>query len=95
MRAILPVLALLSGCTTTPPETPPQNASGGTCNADAGTPFIGQTATTALGGQILSATGARTLRWGPPGGAMTMDYREDRVNVFYDDAQVIDRVTCA
>ena len=39
-------------------------------------------------------TGARTLRWGPPRSAMTMDYRQDRVNVMYDDTYKSTQVTC-
>ena len=34
------------------------------------------------------------LRWAPPRSAMTMDYRQDRVNVMYDDAYKITQVTC-
>ena len=56
--------------------------------------YVGQTATPDLGGAILKAVGARTLRWAPPRSAMTMDYRIDRVNVMYDDAYKITQVTC-
>ena len=31
---------------------------------------------------------------GPPRSAMTMDYRQDRVNIMYDDAYKITQVTC-
>ena len=65
-----------------------------TCNADAGQGFVGQGASADAGAAILKATGARTLRWGPPRSAMTMDYRTDRVNVIYDDGYRITQVTC-
>ncbi|MGL3820334.1 I78 family peptidase inhibitor [Sphingopyxis sp. R3-92] len=93
IAAILP----LAACTQerTPVEsipTPPEAEM--TCQADAAQSYVGQTATPDLGGAILKAAGARTLRWGPPRSAMTMDYRIDRVNVMYDDAYKITQVTC-
>ena len=35
-----------------------------------------------------------TLRWGPPNAAWTMDYRQDRVNVRYDERMKIVEITC-
>lgn len=64
------------------------------CNADNVQDRIGQVATLELGAELLAATGARTLRWGPPRSAMTMDYRPDRLTVSYDDNMVIDRISC-
>ena len=78
-----------------PPESaPPPPTAEMTCKADAVQSYVGQTATPDLGGAILKASGARTLRWGPPRSAMTMDYRVDRVNIMYDDAYKITQVTC-
>ena len=87
----------LAACTQerTPVESaPPPPEAEMTCKADAVQSYVGQTATPDLGGAILKASGARTLRWGPPRSAMTMDYRVDRVNVMYDDASKITQVTC-
>lgn len=91
--AVLP----LAACTQerTPVESTPQPPEAEmTCKAEAAQSYVGQTATPDLGGAILKAAGARTLRWGPPRSAMTMDYRVDRVNVMYDDAYKITQVTC-
>jgi hypothetical protein len=91
----LPTLALLAGCAAgAAPGPVPDRPGGGACNADAAARFIGQRATAALGAEVLAATGARSLRWGAPGGAMTMDYREDRVNVFHNAALAVERITC-
>ncbi|MBA3940165.1 MAG: hypothetical protein C0520_03030 [Sphingopyxis sp.] len=92
IAAVLP----LAACATseTPVETTPVPPAELTCKADAAQSYVGQTATPDLGGAILKAAGARTLRWGPPRSAMTMDYRQDRVNVMYDDAYKITQVTC-
>jgi hypothetical protein len=47
-----------------------------------------------MGAAILRESGARTLRWGPPRTAWTMDYRQDRVNLRYDDNMKITEVSC-
>ncbi len=64
------------------------------CNAAPVQNHVGQDATQSRGAAILKDSGARTLRWGPPGGAWTMDFRADRVNVAYDDQLMITRITC-
>ncbi len=64
------------------------------CKADAARYHVGHDATQAMGAAILRDSGARTLRWGPPNSAWTMDYREDRVNVRYDDKMKITDITC-
>ncbi|WP_291134789.1 I78 family peptidase inhibitor [Erythrobacter sp.] len=64
------------------------------CDAGPVQNLVGEKATPEIGERILSETGARTLRWGPPRSAWTMDYRVDRVNVRYDDDMVIEAITC-
>lgn len=92
IAAALPLAACAATETRADATPPPPTEM--TCNADAAQSHVGQTATPDLGAAILKATGARTLRWGPPRSAMTMDYRQDRVNIFYDDAYKIERITC-
>ena len=95
LLAIAAVLPLAACTQERPPvESAPPPPAEMTCKADAAQSYVGQTATPDLGGAILKATGARTLRWGPPRSAMTMDYRVDRVNIMYDDAYKITQVTC-
>lgn len=89
--AALPLAACAGSYAPTDPVTPPAPA---TCNADAVQSLTGQTATADVGAAILKASGASTLRWVPPRSAMTMDYREDRVNVTYDDNSKIEKITC-
>ncbi|WP_427964733.1 I78 family peptidase inhibitor [Altererythrobacter sp.] len=64
------------------------------CDAAAAQGHIGHDATQAMGAAIQKDSGARTLRWGPPNSAWTMDYRKDRVNVRYDDGMKITEITC-
>jgi hypothetical protein len=65
-----------------------------TCNAAPAQYHIGHDATQAMGAAIMKDSGARTLRWGPPNAAWTMDYRQDRVNVQYDEKMKIVKITC-
>lgn len=67
---------------------------GQTCDATKAQGHIGHDATQEMGAAILRDSGAKTLRWGPPNSAWTMDYREDRVNVRYDEAMKITEITC-
>ncbi len=89
----------LAGCASTgsaPDQAAalPEAPAAMTCRAEPAQYHIGHDATQAMGTAILKDTGARSLRWGPPGGAWTMDYREDRVNVRYDAAMKITDITC-
>lgn len=95
IMAIAAVLPLAACTQERPPEsTPPPPEAEMTCKADAVQSYVGQSVSPELGAAILKASGARTLRWGPPRTAMTMDYRVDRVNIMYDDASKIMQVTC-
>ena len=89
----------LTGCaaTGTPPGSAaatPEAPAAMTCKAEPAQYHIGHDATQAAGAAILKDTGARSLRWGPPDSAWTMDYREDRVNVRYDAKMKITGITC-
>ena len=63
------------------------------CNAEPGQLFVGQKADGASGLAIRQATGADEVRWAPPRTAMTMEFKEGRVTVAYDDAMTITAVT--
>lgn len=85
--------ALIAGCATMP-DNDDDGPMAGQCNAGPGQALIGQRASADTGARSLSLTGARTLRWGPPDSAFTMDYSPDRVNVMYDRQMRITAVTC-
>lgn len=101
IRAPLCVLAALglSACMAPPPaQTGPlpgdPQGGGALCNAAPAQGLIGQTASAETGARALAQSGARTLRWGPPGGMWTMDFRQDRVNLRYDAAMTITEISC-
>lgn len=92
---VLSLAALpLAACATTGGGMTSPSAGGGMCEADALQTYVGQKADADIGAKILAESGAKTLRWGAPGTMWTMDYREDRVNVRYDDAMIITEVKC-
>lgn len=95
-RALAPLalVALLGGCASHTLPSPAPAGEGGVCRSGAGQSFIGRAASADLGAEVLAATGARALRWGPPDSAMTMDYRADRVTVGYDRAMIVTSVSC-
>lgn len=77
---------------TTP--VPVEQAGGFNCAAEGVQYAIGQKTNVELGGKLVAESGSRTLRWLPPRSAATMDYREDRLNIAYDDEMVITRINC-
>ena len=90
----------LAGCGATGADGPPDQGraplppAAMMCSAEPVQYHVGHDATEAMGAAILKESGARTLRWGPPNSAWTMDYRQDRVNVQYDEKMKITRVSC-
>mgnify|MGYP002785921067 CR=1 FL=1 len=88
----------LAGCASTSADAPSEvglvQPGAAICNAQPVQSYIGQRADQALGAAILKASGARSLRWGPPNSVWTMDFREDRVNVQYDERLIITQITC-
>ena len=89
------ILSLVAACAPMdgPPAVPAAEAEG-PCRNDGLDRFVGQTATTDLGAEMLKASGARTLRWGAPDSAMTMDFRPDRLTVSYDTAMRVTSARC-
>lgn len=94
LAATTGLAALCAGCATNDMAGPAAPGEGAMCDAEGAQGFVGQKATAEAGQELLRATGARQLRWGPPRSAMTMDFRPDRLTVSYDDNMVIERVGC-
>ena len=92
-NAFLLTVALLAGCATS--GTPGvAGEPDGACRGDDLQRFVGQTATGALGAEMLKTSGATTLRWVPPNTAVTMDFRADRLTVSYDADYKIVSASC-
>lgn len=78
----LDISAAFEKSAAAPAERP--DAAANACNADKVAPWVGKAATDAVRTEVLKATGARTARWLYPDSVMTMDYRQDRLNVVMD-----------
>ena len=96
--ALLGGVLIMSGCAPVPPPPPaevePRVFGEGNCNAAAAQGLIGRAATTELGAEALRLTRATALRWIPPGSAVTMDYRTDRLNIETDSQNRVRALRC-
>jgi len=94
MRSAAPMLLLvaLAGCTSIEPALPADSTSA--CLPATLDQFTGQPATAELGAQMLRSTGKTALRWVQPGMMVTMDFREDRLTVYLDAANKVERASC-
>ncbi len=93
-NALVLVPCLLAACAAAPAPPPARSQSGAVCRSENLGRFAGREATSAVGSEILRASGAKVLRWVQPGMMVTMDYREDRVTVWLAPASRIERVSC-
>ena len=71
-----------------PPATP------GACRGEALAQFVGQPSSEELGERMLRASGARTIRWVPKGGAVTMDFSPERLTVQLDASNRVESANC-
>jgi hypothetical protein len=102
LRAACAAIAILglSACAASMAGTGPDQAEAApptaamVCNAAAAQGHVGQKASEAMGAAVLRESGARTLRWGPPGAVWTRDFRQDRVNVSYDADMTVTEIIC-
>lgn len=92
--ATLAMTGCMAGSADAQIEDIPARPAAGQCDAEAVQIHLGERANQTLGARILEGSGASILRWGPPNSAWTMDYREDRVNVRYDEEMIITAITC-
>jgi hypothetical protein len=86
----------MAGCASVPPaeagEVPVRGA--GSCDSSKAQGLIGRARSETVGAEALRLTGARTLRWIPTGAMVTMDYREDRLNLHLDGKGKVAKVAC-
>ena len=92
MRNLLPLAAVLfGGCAATPP---PATIGDGQCRSEGLGAYVGQLATSELGGRMLATSGASVLRWVQPGQMVTMEFRGDRLTVRLDGANRVLSANC-
>ena len=87
-------LANLAACATVAAEPPMDGGIVETCRNDALAQVAGQPATPEVASRMLAASGARTIRWVPKGGVVTMDFRGDRLTVQLDANNRVEVARC-
>jgi len=93
--ALAATAGLLAACAAAAPPPPVIGAeSGFVCRNFDSSAFAGREATSALGSELLRASGARRVRWVPPGVKVTMEYRIDRLTVHLDERNRVVRANC-
>jgi hypothetical protein len=90
MRFVALAALLCAGCATAPPV----EAEGRKCDAAKAQKLIGRVQSEKVAAEGLRLTGAKALRWIAPGTAVTMDYREDRLNLRVDAAGKVVKADC-
>ena len=97
MRPMLGAVLLIVGCAAVPPDReppPPADNVERACSATGLDNLLGRPASETLGAEALRRSGAGALRWIRPGDAVTMDYREDRLNIHLNARDRVDRFAC-
>ncbi|HYI39880.1 MAG TPA: I78 family peptidase inhibitor [Allosphingosinicella sp.] len=91
MRIVVIAALLSAGCATAPPV---EAEAGGKCDAAKARALIGRAKGERTGAAALRLSGAATLRWIAPGTMVTMDFRENRLNLHTDSAGKVTKVDC-
>lgn len=100
-RPVLLLLSFLAGCAKVAPPpaadpTPIHGVTPGhTCDATNLQQFVGQAQSAELESRMLQVSGAATVRWVPQGTAVTMEFRSDRLTVFLDAQNRVERLSCS
>lgn len=81
---------LAAACTTMAPPV-----SGAACSTESLARYTGLPANQATAAQMMRETGKTALRWVMPGMMVTMEYREDRLTVYVDAANRVERASCS
>ena len=85
----------LSACATPPAGDPPKgDAPPGLCNASTLEWTIGRPATEQLVHEAQQQSGAKTVRVLKPGQMVTMEYSDQRLNIYVDAANKVERYGC-
>ena len=76
------------------PQPPVSSVAGGKCSTARLNKLVGKPATATLANEALKRSGAKTSRIIGPGQAVTMDYRTDRLNIYFDAKNNVERFSC-
>jgi len=95
IRSAAVLLALvLTACAHSKPDPPIMADLSIPCRIETLTALVGRPGSAVLASEALAKSGARAIRWIRPREAVTMDFREDRLNVQLDRDDVVTHFTC-
>jgi hypothetical protein len=89
--------AALAACATAKPGSPypgGNSADRYVCVNSMLEQFKGRPASAELGNEIIRASGSKTLQWIAHGMMVTMEYRADRVRIYLDAQNRVERASC-
>ena len=90
------VALALGACATAQPVAP---GSGGdpahACDRSNIEQFVGKSRSSELERQMRHVSHAAVVRWVPRGTAVTMEFRADRLTVFLDENNRVERISCS
>jgi hypothetical protein len=94
--ALLALAFALAGCGVLPPIGPisPDRPPEGTCSTERLPRLVGRAGTPELGAEAQRRSGAARLRWIRPGDMVTMDFSPQRLNIYLDAQDVVERLAC-
>ena len=92
-KVSLLLVPLTAACTSMVP--PAQAVVAEACAPASLARYTGLAANDATAARMKRETGKVALRWVRPGMAVTMDYREDRLTVYVDAANKVERASCS
>lgn len=97
VAALAPVALFMGACatpTTSLSNPPPSGQELSACGANNVQNFVNQELTPATRLAIQDRSQAQSIRWIAPNMAVTMDLREDRLNVNYSETNIIQSISC-
>ena len=83
----LAALLITVGCAAAPAPVP-VHGTGRACNDSGLQDLVGRAATSQLAAEAQRRSGAATVRWLQPGQIVTMEFREDRLNISVENGRV-------
>jgi len=99
LLAFAGVMLMTIGCAPVPPpdggdDVPTHANPAFTCDASKAQSLIGRPASAELAAEAQRLSGAGTVRWLEPGQVVTMEFREDRLNIEVDDQRKVISIRC-
>ena len=91
------IVLAMSACATNPPAdaAPPVHGGTGTCDPTNIQQFVGQEATAETQERMKQVSGASIIRIVPPGTVITMEYSPERLTVYTDANNRVEKLSCS